>query len=416
VFQEALLQIRHLLAAGAVRRAETSIAKLLRSELNPQEEAQVLTLRARARLLAARPEEALDDLAYARQHIDDRSLQTEQVEMTGDAYFARFELASVGFADRSYVRAAQECYDQIIRETPDYLNMGWIHYQSGRIHLTDGHIDEAIQCFVDALLSPSPLPGLTAFCFERLGFIHVYEKRDLKRALGFLDKALHTYPASEPRVWIVRLQTLRARVLKEVGRTSDAIDAIETAIAIAQQNDDSRIALADAILNAGELYSQVNGHEEEVISRLQQYLQITRKPPGIDVTWSRVHEMLGSAYFNLGQYSASAAAFSDALTYNPYHPWEATLQYQIARAHYHADDYERAVTAVEKLIASAANDGQPVTDYRVYDILASAQFARKRYAEALAAYDQALALAPTHVDLDKLKRYRQFALELLGRV
>jgi tetratricopeptide (TPR) repeat protein len=416
VIQEAVRQIKSLLSVGDVRRAETSIAKLLRSELSPADEAQVLALRARARLLAARPEEALDDIARARQHIDDRSLQMELLELSGDAHFARFELASLGFADRSHVRAAQECYSQIIRDAPDYPNRGWIHYQSGRIYLTEGQTDEAIQCFIDALLNPSPLPGLTAFCFERLGFVHVYEKRDLRRALGFLDKALYAYPTTEARVWVVRLQTLRARVLKDLGRADDAVEAIETAIGIAQQNDDTRIALADAFLTAGELYSQVSTRDKEVVARLQQYLQITRKPPGIDVTWSRVHEMLGTAYFNLGQYASSAAAYADALTYNPYHPWEATLLYQIARAHYHADDYDRAITAVERLIGSADDDGQPISDYRIYDVLASAQFARKRYAEALTAYDQALALAPPHADLDKLRRYRQFAAELLGRV
>jgi tetratricopeptide (TPR) repeat protein len=416
VVQEAFHQIRTLLMLGDVRRAETNLAKLLRFDQSPADEAQIVALRARARLLAARPEEALDDIANAKRLTEDPTLQTELIELTGDAYFARFELASVGFADRGHIRTAQECYDQIAQNHPDYPNLGWIHYQAGRIHLTDGNADAAIQCFVDALLNPSPLPGLTAFCFERLGFIHVYEKRDLTRALSFLDKALVTYPTSEPRVWIVRLQTLRARVLKELARLDDALLAIETAIDLAQTSDETKIALADALLTAGELYSHAGLHEKQVIARLQQYLQITRKPLGIDVTWSRVHEMLGGAYFSSGLYASAATAYRDALTYNPYHPWEGQLHFQMARAYYQADDYDRAIASIDKLIDDSATEGQPVTDYRVYDILASAQFARKRYAEALEAYNQALMLAPPNADVDKIQRYRKFAEELLGGV
>ena len=410
--RETLTSIRNLLINGDIRKAEASISRLLRAELSRQEEAETLTLRARARLLAARPEEALDDITAAGSKTDSPALLAELLELTGDAHFARFELASVGFADRTTLKLAHECYNKLVHETPQYPNLGWVHYQRGRLFLTEGDTDSAIQCLTQALLSPSPLPRLTAYCFERLGFIHVFERRDLYQALGFLNKALYTYPSIEARVWIARLQTLRSRVLRELGKTDEAIEAVETAIGIAQQSDDGKIALADALLTAGELYSQMQGHEKNLITRLQQYLQFTRRPLGIDVTWSRVHEMLGNAYFSLGQYSQSAESYRNALQYNPYHPWEITLQYQMARAYYQSDAYDQAIEAINRLLNTSTSEGQSVTDYRVFDILGSAQFARKHYAEALAAYDQALALAPPATDVDKIKRYRQFAAEL----
>ncbi|MDX2136947.1 MAG: tetratricopeptide repeat protein [Chloroflexota bacterium] len=409
-----LSPIRELLAMRDLKKAEVQIAKLLRGTLSGPDSAQLLTLRARARLLAARAEEALDDLAAAEQRTDDPTLRLEIHELQGDAWFARYELASVGFADRLHAQRAEDTYRALITDHPSYPNLGWLHYQLARILLTDGRIQDAITCLTDALLAPSTLPALTAYCFERLGFIYFYEKRDTRRALGFLDKALHTYPGNEAPIWVARLETLRARVLRELGNTDAALAAIDTAIDIAYQTDETRIALADALLTAGELLSRVSGRERDVISRLQQYLQTARKPLGIDVTWSRVYEMLGNAYFNSGQYAAAGEAYQHALQHNPYHPWELSLHYQMARAWYQCAEYDKAVNAMDTLLKTAHLDNQPVTDYRVYDVLGSAHFALKRYHAARQAFDQALALTPSADDREKIIRYRTFAAELGG--
>jgi tetratricopeptide (TPR) repeat protein len=409
-----LAPIRELLAMRDLKKAEVQIAKLLRGTLSSPDSASLLTLRARARLLAARAEEALDDLAIAEQRTDDPALRLEIRELQGDAWFARYELASVGFADRAHVQRAHDTYSALIRDFPDYTNIGWLHYQRARILLTDGRIQDAITCLTDALLSPSTLPALTAYCFERLGFIYFYEQRDARRALGFLDKALYTYPANEAPIWIARLETLRARVLREIGNINAALAAIDKAIDIAYQTDETRLALADALLTAGELLSHIAGRDRDVISRLQQYLQTARKPLGIDVTWSRVYEMLGNAHFNTGQYAAAADAFQHALQHNPYHPWEMSLHYQMARAWYQCAEYDKAVNAMDTLLRTANLDNQPVTDYRVYDVLGSAHFALKRYQAAREAFDQALALTPSSDDREKIVRYRTFAVELGG--
>lgn len=414
MIRDQLLPIRDLLITRDLKRAEVQIAKLLREGLSEADEAQVLALRARARLLAARPEEALDDIATAERTTTDEALKLELRELAGDAHFARFELASVGFADRAHMSRADEIYRALIEEQPDYANVGWLHYQRGRIALTNGRVDDALAAFTAALLAPSPLPALTAYCFERLGFVYFYEQRNARRAFSLLDKALHAYPPSQDRVWLARLQTLRARVLRELGDNSGALATIEDAISIAYANDDSKFALADALLTGAELLAGVGGRERDVITRVQQFLQTARKPLGIDVTWSRAYEMLGNASFALSQFNLAGEAYQNALQYNPYHPWELQLHLQIARALYQSNEYERAINAIDTLLKAAEKDGQPVSDYRVYDVLGSAHFALKQYRPALAAYDHALSLSPSAVDLDKLQRYRGFAAELVN--
>jgi tetratricopeptide (TPR) repeat protein len=412
---EDLRQINDLLAARDLKRAEVQIARLLRGEpLAPAEEATVLALRARARLLAARPEEALDDIGAARKQSSDADLHTALTALTADSYFARFELAATGFADRADVSRADAVYRGLIEESPDYPDLAWLHYQRGRIALTDGRAEAAIAAFTQALLAPSPLPALAAFCFERLGFVYFYEMRDAWRALNFLNRALHTYPAGEDRVWVARLHTLRARVLRERGDEAGALATIEEAISIASSADESKIALADALLTAAELHAQTSGREREVISRVGQFLATAKKPPGIDVTWSRAYEMLGNACFNTGQYAQASDAYQSALQYNPYHPWEQGLRLQIARALYQQQAYERAIAVIEALLTAAEKEGQLVSDYRAFDLLGSAHFALQQYGAARAAYERALALSPAAEDRDKIERYRGFAAELAG--
>lgn len=405
--------VDELLSKRDVKRAEVTIARLLRADdLSVPEHAHLMFARARARLYSARADDALEDLSRARALLPDEFETPQTLELLGDCHFARFELANIGFADRADTTQALAAYERALEEFPQYVNRGWLHYQRGRLLLTENRVLEAVDCFHQALLSPSTVPAQTAYCYERLGFVAFYEQRDFQHALSFLDKAVATYPTAEDRQWLVHVHTLRSRILREFRDYAGAIDAANTAIRVAS-GADGKAGLPDALLCAAETLALVEGREREVIAHLQQYTQITKKPLGIDVTWSRVHEMLGDAYFKSNQLGNSVAAYQAALQFNPYTPWELSLHYRIARTLYQQGDYAKSVRAIQQMLKAADADGQAVGDYRVYNILGNSYFALKSYPDAIRAYQTALDIAPSNADgLDRIRQYFQFAQDL----
>ncbi|NJO83365.1 MAG: hypothetical protein HC828_11460 [Blastochloris sp.] len=111
-----------LLTKRALKKAEVLIARWLRGTLPADERARILILRARVRLFGGRVDEALLCLQQARVHLTGDDFDTpETLELLGDCYFARYELASVGFADRADAAQALQTYDRILsdfRTTP----------------------------------------------------------------------------------------------------------------------------------------------------------------------------------------------------------------------------------------------------------------------------------------------------------
>ncbi len=401
--------VEELLSKRDVKRAEILIARRLRADLPAADRAKYLIARAHARLLSARPDDALDDLKTARDLASADFDTAYTLELTGDCYFARFELASVGFADRADTAHALAAYDQLLERFPHYNNRGWIQYQRGRVLLSERQIDKALACFQQALTLPNTIPTLTAYSYERLAFVAFYEQRESAQALDLLSQAVATYPAGEDRTWLVHVYTLRSHVLRDLQDYPAAVDAANAAIHAAEDKS----ALGEALLNAAETLSLIEGREREVIADLQQYIQISKKPLGIDVTWSRVHEMLGDALYRNGQLPAAVAAYEAALDFNPYTPWEVSLHYRIARTLYQLGDYEKSAQAIQTMLQAAEADGQVVGDYRVYNILGNAYFALSSYDEAISAYQTALEYAPANAEnLDKIKQYYQFAREL----
>jgi len=404
--------IDELLNKRDVKRAEIMIARSLRADLSVQERARLLIARARARLLSARVDDALEDLHTARSLLPDDFQTPQTLELLGDAHFARFELASVGFADRADTAQALAAYEHILAGYSQYDNRGWVFYQRGRVLLTESRIDEAVECFQQALLAQSTVPALTAYCYERLGFVASYERREFERALGFLNKAVATYPTGEDRRWLVSIHTLRSRVLREMQAYDAAVEAANTAIAVAASAE-GKAGLPDALLTTAEMLALVDGRERDVIAHLQHYIQISKKPLGIDVTWSRIHEMLGDAYFTSNQLQTAVAAYQAALQFNPYTPWELSLHYRIARTFYQLGEYEKSIQAAKKMLQAAEADGQTIGDYHVYNILGNAHFALQHYIEAAEAYQIALQMAPSNSEnLDKIRQYHQFAINL----
>jgi len=414
---EQLQQIDALLRTNEIKKAEVLIAKHLRADPPPEARAQLLLRRARARLIGQHPDDALEDIQTARALQPEIAENPEVLELLGDIYFGRFELSPVGFAERSDADRALDLYQQIINSFPDYENIGWVFYQKGRVLLTANRVDEAIECLQEALVKPSQIASLTAFCYERLGFIYLFERRDPATALSFLERATVTYPPTEPESWLGQLHILRSRALKEQGKYEEALVAAEEAVRIMERlGSEMRSGQQDAHLAMGEIFAEIPGREAEAVEHLQQFLQLGRKPLGVDVTWSRVNELLGHMLFRLGRYDEAVEAYNNALAFNPYHPWGVSLYYQIARCYYRLRAYEKTIATIQQMQQAAEEDDQALEDYRVYHLLGNAHFALEQYPEAVTAYQHAVDLAPQQAeDINKIQTYLRFAQELAER-
>ncbi len=393
--------IAALIATRDIKKAEVMIARLLRSPLTAQQQAQILLHRARIRLFSARPDDALDDVKSLVTN-SPNEIPPELLELMADSYVSRFELAPAGFADRQDIQRASELYAQIATDYPQYANLGWVYYQHGRAALILDKVNAAEQYFKQALFAPSHLPSLTAYCYERLGFIAFYEARQTHYALTFLDKAIHTCPADEPRAWLIDVHLLRSRVMSEVDLDS-AIEAAHTALKIAREDNNDKKRAASALFVLAELLFKYGNRPADVVDYLQQFLQVSRTPPGVDVTWSRVYEMLGDAYLNLSRYEQAVNAYAAALQFNPYHPWEESIQLRMAHCCYLQQDYSRAADILNAIIKRASAEGQPIKDYRVYNALGDSWFALGRYKDSAHAYHTALSIAPADVDVSRIR-------------
>ncbi|MFN8377259.1 MAG: tetratricopeptide repeat protein [Anaerolineae bacterium] len=406
-------EIQQALGKRDIKRAEIILARLMRSDLSPDERTEALIKRAHVRLVSGRPDDALADLRDAAALSSECVETPAYLELRGDCHLARFELASVGFADRGDTAQATHDYAKLIDLAPTWPNRGWTHYQQARIALSENRTDDAVTHLQQALLSPSTVPALSAYCYERLGFVSFFDQRNLTDALAWLDRAVATYPADQPRVWLAEIHTLRSRVLREARDYTQALEAADLALRIAGGcGAAGREAQADAALFAAEVASELPGRERDVIAYIQHFTGASKKPLGIDVTWSRSQELLADAYLRAGLASEALESYQAALRYNPYHPWELKLYFQIARCYYHLHDYGRSANAVNVLLRSADKDEPILRDFRVHALLGNAQYALGDYANAANAYRAALLRAPEHADgLDSLQTYYRDALE-----
>lgn len=400
---------------GDFRKAEILIARALRSDnLESETRAEVLLRRAKARLNSGRPEDALSE---ANESIALRPSIADSPEMKvllGDIYFARFVLAEFGFADRNNTDQARAYYDEVLKNTPDYPQRAWVYYQRGCIYLSENKSEAAINDLHQALAHDANPPFVHAYAYERLGFIALFEERNANQAAKYFENAIATYPTTNSIAWIANVHILRSRALTELGDYQAALEAASNALeSLDSTAQDYRSTLTETHLAIGEVLAHIPGREVEAIEHLLQFLQNSKRPLGVDVTWSRVYETLGNLSLKLKRYEQAIEAYQASLQYNPYHPWEINIHYQIARCYYRMRAYERVISSVEQMQAAANQDKQSITDYRVYYVLANAFFALERYQEAADAYGAALQLAPPGADnINKIQQYLQYSLEL----
>ena len=159
--------------------------------------------------------------------------------------------------------------------------------------------------------------------------------------------------------------------------------------------------------------AQIAGREEEAIEHLVQFLQLSKRPLGVDLTWGRVHETIGELAFRLGHYQLAVESYHTALEFNPYHPLEFTIFYQMARCYYRLQAYDKVLETVDRMQHAAAAEDEMIQDYRVFNVLGNAYFALEQYGAAAVAYRQALLLAPSGAEqLEQIRSYLAFAEDL----
>lgn len=400
-----------------LRKAEVLIAKALRTDsLDGEIRALMLLRRAQARLASGRPDDALSEIEEVLAMRP--SLQSEiPVKMLlGDIYFAKFALAEFGFADRNHSDIALAHYNDIIQSDPSFDQIGWVYYQCGCIHLSANEIAAAIVNLKQALASNNNPPHVYAYAFERLGYIALYEQRNPEQAVVYFEQAATHYPKTTTTAWITQLHVARSRAFREVGDYDQALRAASAALRSLDPNaPDYKRALPETNLAIGEVLALIPDREVEAIDHLLQFLQTSKRPLGIDVTWSRVHELLGDLSMTLQRYEQAIEAYNTSLQFNPYHPWEVNIRYQIARCYYRMKAYERVIASIEQMQAAAAKENNTITDYRVFYTLGNAHFALERYGEAVGAYQEALRLAPPNADNhDKIIQYLGYASRLMA--
>lgn len=408
--------IETFLKNNDLKGARLALSRSLRTDMPASEYDQVMLYRARLHLLEARPDRALDDLLAVKATSPELMEQPDNLELLADSYLARFELAAVGFANRQDVILAKEIYLKLLEHHGDRIEVTKIHYHLGTCLLITGQFTSASEHFEQALEAMSDHQSkLAAHCYERLAFSAFFNERNSEKALDHLDHALKSYPADGDKLWLVQVYTLRSRILWDLKRPGLALDAIKIAITIASAHDhpDSRNGLSESLLTAGELFSQMPGYERQVIQYLNQFIQLNKKPSGIDVTWSRVYEMLANAHFALGNFDEAIVHYRSVVQLNPYHPWATTITYRIACSYYRLGHYRDALQAVNVVLDTTETEDGQVSDYRLFDLAGNAYFALGDYINASRAYQKALHLAPPGAkSLDKIKLYHQFSKQL----
>ncbi len=401
--------VDELLKKRRVKRAEMLINRQMRRKKG--QDAIWLIQRARTRLLTGRPAAALEDMQRAQALQPELLDHVINLQILADCYFARFESSTVGFVERNDAQIAVRLYQRIITEFPEYNNVGWAYYQLGCLHLAGDRASDAARAFQTALQKPAQAtPSLAAYSHERLAFICFYEDRQIAQALASINNAISAYPHFEDKSWLVQAYLLKSRILRSMADVDTALDASQKAVLLAKQSGISPHLLAEALFTFGELLSVVGGQETAAIQTLERFLEVSRRPVGIDVTWARVHEILGDLYFKLSNFEASVLAYNLVLQFNPHYPWEDSVYHRIARAYYHLGAYDKVIEALKRAFEMAASDGHEV-DYQLYTLCGAAHLALKQYAQAAQAYEKALDLTSAYDDIsEQLRQYRDFAL------
>jgi tetratricopeptide (TPR) repeat protein len=391
--------VESLINQREFKRAEVMLAKRLRHDLPSNEKALGLLYRAKLRLLTGRANDSVVDLEEIESLASTTQThsQADYLEVVADAHFQRYEQATVGFADKNDLNKARITYQTLIAKHTYYVNLGWIYYQFGRLELISGNAVQAEKYYRAALFQPSYVTALTAYCYERLAYVSLYEHRDYRQALVFIDKAIATYPQNDSLVWLLQSYLLKSKIYQylDLGK---ALDSAKKALSLASNGNMGKIILTEALFAVADLASKSRGLEQDVIEYAQQFLYHSKTPIGIDVTWSRIHEMLGDAFFALGRNDAAINAYLNMLQFNPYHPWDNAIKLRIAHCYQRIGQHHKVV----ELLQQVTNNVDVSGDYQAYEMLGHSLLALERRMDATVAFEQARRLAPHGITMPNL--------------
>jgi tetratricopeptide (TPR) repeat protein len=405
-----LREIKALLQAHEIKKAEYAVAQLVKSRQTDFERAQVLLERARIYFISQRPELSIQDLTKIGRYSPTLFEKPGTQELLADGYFARFELSAIGFSNRDDLDEAQRIYQNIANHAVSYVNIGWVYYQLGRLHILKDQSDAAIQCLCSALVSPSKIENLHSYCYERLSYIALYEYRRSSAALQFINTAIQVVTRNDDDWWF-QLQELKGRIQNAQGILDPEV--IESITSLAANSSDRTFTFG-LYYTAGELLTHHEGYITQAIEYLNNAIDIAKPAKGIDVAMSRCSELLGDCRLHLGDYEPAIYAYEQSLRFNAYHPLEASILFRIAKCYYQKRDYQRVIDNVKKIEVYAARDNIHLTDYRIYDILGNAHFVLGQYRRAAQAYEVALKLVANGTpDAEKIRLYYHFAIQLI---
>jgi tetratricopeptide (TPR) repeat protein len=413
--QNDLLLIQSLINEQNYKQAEKLLAIALRDNSESMKEDLIL-LRGRLRLLTGHPGDALADFVELSK-INKELLQVSFfVELLADAHLAYYTNVKLGFSESDTLKIALNMYSRLTTDFPDYHNYGWAFFQLARISLLQNDTHSAYDYLYIAINQPSQVNNLSALCYERLAFIELYDRRNFTQALGHINHALELYYANkfDDLTWEIHAHLMRARLLKLMGTRQDVHEVLDNVIhAVGKHQMESPQLLSDTLLACGEIASSITGLEAETISYLSQFIKSTKRPLDVDVTWSRVYELLGYSYFALKHYQDAISMLKSSLELNPDHPWMANIVLLIAYCHYNQTEFDKTIDAINGLRQHNLDRDLVADKYMLYGILGNALFATKQYQKAAEAYESALIGTPINsAQFRDFESFQTLAIEL----
>jgi parvulin-like peptidyl-prolyl isomerase/Tfp pilus assembly protein PilF len=292
---------------------------------------------------------------------------------------ARFLLGAL-YADRGDMASAEQQYDEIIQDSPNYIRA---YIASGDLAFGLGQTTKAIVRF-EAALALNPADTSTqASLYLRLAKAYL-EDRKLDESASYLQKTEELDPGNA-EILIVRGDLASAELKASIDQRV-ALEAIE------QRTSEQDLELAAVQARVADLASEATGYYKTAIEQLGTLLDLQQK--------------LGQVYLLAGNLDAAKSEFRSILVRSPYRvsAYEGLAEVLIAQGDVAAglenlyagfsrsfDDVERERIAA-RILAFAPDD---VTTRLQYAALLSRQY---KWSSAIREYGMVIAAEPTQVD------------------